>query len=300
MKGIVEDRKFGFRRLDPVPEESHLKEFYESQYYASLRKGQRGQDLCRLMKGGPEGDSERAWLCSTLYSDVAALLEDKGRRKKGPRFLLDIGSGTGEFLQFMASKGWKTEGLELSSDARALAQEKGLKVHGLPAERFLAQEPARRGRFQAITLFHVLEHLLDPVGLLRTAKKLLAPGGILVVQVPNDFNALQLTVTKKSGQKPWWVVSPDHINYFDFEALRRVLRGLGFEVLHTQGDFPMEIFLLMGRETDYVGNPEIGNICHQRRIRFETSLSPEVRRKLYHSFGTAGLGRNCLVLARRK
>ena len=301
MKGVIEDPKYGFRRLESVPQESRLKEFYESKYYDILRKGRRGQDLCRLMKGGSEGDSEREWLCSTLYSDVAALLGEKaGRRGRKRRALLDIGSGTGEFLQFMKGKGWKAAGLELSVDARALAQRRGLEVHGLTAERLLALQPERRGSFQAVSLFHVLEHLPDPVRLLKTARALLSPGGILVAQVPNDFNPLQMTVTDKLGAKPWWVVSPDHINYFDFRSLRKVLERLGFEVLHAQGDFPMELFLLLGKDSNYVGNPKIGNVCHRRRIRFETSLAPEVRRRLYQSLGQAGLGRNCLILARRK
>jgi len=181
MKAIVEDRRFGFRRLDPVPEEARLRRFYESKYYDILLKGERGQDLCRLMKGGAEGDAERAWLCSTLYADVAALLEEKGRWKRCTRMLLDIGCGTGEFLRFMSGKGWKTVGLELASAARALAQEKGLRVHGLTAEQFLSEDALRRGSFQAVTLFHVLEHLPEPVRLLRAVRRLLAPGGILAV-----------------------------------------------------------------------------------------------------------------------
>ncbi len=300
MKAIVEDRRFGFRRLDPVPEEARLRRFYESKYYDILLKGERGQDLCRLMKGGAEGDAERAWLCSTLYADVAALLEEKGRWKRCTRMLLDIGCGTGEFLRFMSGKGWKTVGLELASAARALAQEKGLRVHGLTAEQFLSEDALRRGSFQAVTLFHVLEHLPEPVRLLRAVRRLLAPGGILAVQVPNDFNPLQMAVTESSGRKPWWIVSPDHINYFDFGTLQGLLRRIGFEAVYAQGDFPMEIFLLMGPETDYVGNPRIGNLCHRQRIRFEASLRPASRRRLYHALGGAGLGRNCLVLARRR
>ena len=51
------------------------------------------------------------------------------------------------------------------------------------------------------------------------AKELLSPGGIICIQVPNDFNQLQLLALKKVTKKEWWVAIPDHINYFDFQSL---------------------------------------------------------------------------------
>jgi hypothetical protein len=70
---------------------------------------------------------------------------------------------------------------------------------------------------------------------------------------------------------------------------------MGFTVVYEQGDFPMELFLLMG--DNYAGNSAMGNACHQKRVELETSLSGELRRRLYHSLAQSGIGRNCLTFA---
>ena len=73
------------------------------------------------------------------------------------------------------------------------------------------------GGFDALTMFNVLEHVLDPWAMLNTAHELLRPGGVLVVQVPNDFSPLQEAVRSHLdvalvGRRG------DHVNYFDFES----------------------------------------------------------------------------------
>jgi hypothetical protein len=92
------------------------------------------------------------------------------------------------------------------------------------------------------------------------------------------------------------VAIPDHINYFDFKSLSTLLKRLGFEVIYSQTDFPMELFLLMG--DDYVGNKEIGNKCHQKRVNFEMAVPGELRRRIYQALAEVGLGRVCIIFAR--
>lgn len=297
---VAPEPRYGFLRLNPVPDEGKLRRFYESKYYEIIRSGKRGQDLKRLMEGGPAARMERAWLEKTLYADVQFFLEEAVPSRKGTRpRILDIGCGTGDFLQFMKGAGWSVSGLDLSPEAAHVARRKGIPVHEQPLEELLLRGKLREGSYRAVTLFHVLEHLPRPVEMLRAARRLLAPGGILVVQVPNDFNPFQLSVTNGSRAKPWWVVSPDHINYFSFSSLRTLFRKVGLQTVQAQGDFPMEIFLLLGREFNYVGRPEIGRRCHEGRIRFDTSVPGNVRRRLYGSLAELGLGRNCLVFGRK-
>lgn len=297
---VAREPGYGFLRLDPVPEEGRLQRFYESKYYEIIRSGQRGQDLKRLMGGGPAARKERGWLEKTLYADVRSVLDRalpirKGRRRK----ILDIGCGSGDFLAFMRKAGWSVCGLDLSPEAARAARRKGIEVMEQPLGELLGAGRLREGVCQAVTLFHVLEHLPRPVEFLHAARRLLCPGGILVVQVPNDFNRLQLAVTNGARTKPWWVVSPDHVNYFSFSSLRVLFRKMGLRTVAAQGDFPMELFLLLGAEFNYVGRPEVGWRCHQGRIRFDTTISQEVRRSLYGSLAQVGLGRNCLVFGQR-
>ena len=156
--------------------------------------------------------------------------------------------------------------------------------------------PEKTGSSQTFTR-QDLEHLPDPVGLLRDVAALLAPQGFLVIRVPNDFNVLQLSAQKTLGKAPWWVAVPDHVNYFTYRSLRGLLQRLGWEVVYAQGDFPMEMFLLMG--DDYVAHPEVGARCHRKRQQLELALSGEDRRAWYRALAEAGLGRNCLMMAKR-
>src|SRR5690606_19118293 len=137
-----------------------------------------------------------------------------------------------------------------------------LKVHPATLEQFTGLTPEKNpSRFDAVVLLNVLEHVPDPVNTVQLCRSLLNPDGILCVRVPNDFTPLQQAAELQTKKQSWWVAAPDHINYFNFKSLRRLFEGLGFDVAYQQGDFPMEMFLLMG--DDYVGNHEVGKKCHE-------------------------------------
>lgn len=57
--------------------------------------------------------------------------------------------------------------------------------------------------------------------------------------------------------------NPDHINYFDFHGIEILLENLGFGIVLKTSDFPMELFLLMGK--DYIENYKVGSKCHQKK-----------------------------------
>ena len=99
-------------------------------------------------------------------------------------------------------------------------------------------------------------------------------------------------------KKEWWIAIPDHINYFNFQSLEKLLKFYGFEILSKTTDFPMELFLLMGE--NYVDNPEAGKLCHQKRVNFELSIPKELRRNMYEKLLELGLGRECIIYARKK
>jgi 2-polyprenyl-3-methyl-5-hydroxy-6-metoxy-1,4-benzoquinol methylase len=288
---VVEDPVYGYRRLDPIPDETEVKEFYQSKYYDLIRKGGRASELRRIMAGGEEAEKELAWLRSTLYADIQAILE---RQSLNSRRLLDIGCGTGDLIASMGENGWKAAGLDLSSESVEFARKRGLEVYDLSVEDFMEkhQPPA----FDAVTLLNILEHVPNPVALLNLIKRLLADGGIVVIRVPNDFTELQINAQEHLKKQGWWIAVPDHINYFNFESLGTLLERLGFEVVYSQGDFPMEIFLLMG--DDYAGDPIMGNRCHQKRVSFEMAVDGDLRRRMYRALSGVGVGRNCLMFAR--
>lgn len=282
------DGRFGFRQLDPRPSPSEVEEFYRTRYANLVREGGRAPDVGRLMAGGPEAEREREWLRHTLWADVEELLRGGGCRR-----VLEVGCGTGDLLAYLAEGGFETTGIEPSAELAEVARGRGLRVH--------AGELGgvdRGSGWNAALLLNVLEHVDDPLGCLDRVRELLATDGLLVVRVPNDFTPLQRAAQEALGREPWWVRWPDHLSYFDFSSLGRVLDDRGFEVLDRMGDFPMELFLLMG--DDYLADAGMGSLCHGKRRQLEMSLPPNLRRSLYRAFAAAGVGRNCLLVARRR
>jgi 2-polyprenyl-3-methyl-5-hydroxy-6-metoxy-1,4-benzoquinol methylase len=287
---VIEDATYGFRRLDPIPPEAELSEFYESRYYDLLRKGNRAPELRRLMEGGDLAAKELQWLREGLYTDIVNVLDGiaPGRR------LLEVGCGTGDFLRFAQEHGFSSVGTEPALEAAQRAVSKGLTVHPMTLDKFAAQSQAD---FDVVVMINVLEHVPDAVRTIQECRQLLGPEGILCIRVPNDFTEIQAAAKEKIGADPWWIAVPDHVNYFNFASLRQTLDRLGFETVYAQGDFPMEMFLLMGE--NYVGNPDVGSRCHARRVQFDLGLRPELRRKIYAALGSANVGRDCLVFGKR-
>jgi 2-polyprenyl-3-methyl-5-hydroxy-6-metoxy-1,4-benzoquinol methylase len=95
--------------------------------------------------------------------------------------LLDVGCASGKFLRQMAAVGWTCAGIEQDAEAAARARQVTPDVFaGEPLD-----APFPPGSFDLVTAFHVLEHLPDPLGVLRRMLMWLAPGGSVVIEVPN-------------------------------------------------------------------------------------------------------------------
>ncbi|MEW5739880.1 MAG: class I SAM-dependent methyltransferase [Myxococcota bacterium] len=135
--------------------------------------------------------------------------------------LLDYGAGSGAFARFMAGRGFDAVGLEPYSLGTTL-EEAGLKLIRAP----LAQVKGSLGTFDVITLWHVLEHLEHPVELLQELRGLLAPGGALVVSVPN-FSSWQSGVFTGG----WFHLDPPrHLLQFEPDTLEDCLKRAGFRI----------------------------------------------------------------------
>ena len=290
---IIRDPDYGYRRVDPLPSKQEIVDFYQKRYWESTKDA----GLQRLMMNGKNRDNELAWLESTFYSDIAYLLKQYSTGKR----ILDVGCGSGELLSYLRGNDYPPVGLEPDIDRQKVALQQGLTVFNTTLEGYVnldvLPDMTKQSNFNAILLINVLEHMIDPVETLKLVRGLLRPQGVVCIKVPNDFSPLQLVAQEYLGKEPWWIAVPEHLNYFDFQSLRSLLEQLGFEILYTQGDFPMEVFLFMEGK-DYTDDREVGFPCHQDRIRFETTLPSPIRRKLYQVLGEAGIGRQCLMVAR--
>jgi SAM-dependent methyltransferase len=293
---IVVDPTWGYRRLEPLPPRPELDDFYESRY-SDLLDGGRAPDLARQVAGGPDAAIERQWQAKTLHADVLEAIE-AGAAEGLPRRVLDVGCGTGELMRSLAAAGWQAVGTEPAGAIAEVGRAAGMDIEASTAAEFVARWRDRgEDAFGAVVLMNVLEHVPDPAVLLQTLIEALAPGGRLVVRVPNDFSPLQEAAHRALGGPRWWVAIPDHVNYFDHASIGRLVEAVGLTVVDRSADFPMELFLLMG--DDYRSDPAVGHAAHNRRRRIELALDPVTRRRLGRAWAAAGIGRNAFVVGRK-
>lgn len=142
---------------------------------------------------------------------------------------LDVGCGCGEHLLWLKKHGWsEVHGVEISKRAAALANDNGLDV--FCGE--LADAHYPDNYFDYISLVHVLEHTHDPMLTLREVHRVLKPGALLVVGVPN-FESYENTVFGKHQSILKEV--PRHLYHFSRNTLTRMLDESGFRVNRTVG-----------------------------------------------------------------
>lgn len=289
--GVSKDADNGYLRLDPVPSPEYVEAWYRDQYYDLIAAGGRAPELRRMLAGGETAAEEIRWLKNSLWKDLIDVLSAQfGARVR----LLDFGCGMGHFLDHCRDvTGWDVVGIEPAESAAAYAKQLGLRIYPT----FQQCAAAERNPFDAIVSINVLEHVNEPVEYIRQLRSLSAPGSIIAIVVPNDFSELQESAQKALGVDPWWIAVPDHINYFNFSTLSRLLAAEGFTVFDQLTTFPMELFLLFGEQ--YASDPDVGAACHRKRVRFEAALPTDLRRSLYRALAQLGMGRQCIVFARR-
>jgi 2-polyprenyl-3-methyl-5-hydroxy-6-metoxy-1,4-benzoquinol methylase len=138
--------------------------------------------------------------------------------------VLDVGCGRGILPALMRERGWDAQGLEFSEAAAHHARnELGLPVF---VGDFIESSYAEAS-FDAVVLWHVLEHVPDPVATLAKAHRLLRSGGLLVIAVPN-VESLQARWT---GRHWFHLDVPRHYHHFGLRVLIRMLRSNGFGIL---------------------------------------------------------------------
>ncbi|MCC7498958.1 MAG: class I SAM-dependent methyltransferase [Bryobacterales bacterium] len=207
---MVECTGCGLIRLFPWPSPAELEKYYPPAYW--------------FAPGDSLGERLEQHYRRFVLRDHIRFVFDALGHAGGSGRLLDVGCGGGLFLGMMKERGAKVAGLDFSPDAARVAWS----ANQAPAVAgALELAPFAPQSWSVITMFHVLEHLYDPMSYLESARQLLEPEGRLVVQVPNAACWQFLLF----GENWSGVDIPRHLIDFRDKDLDILLENAGFEVL---------------------------------------------------------------------
>ncbi|MEP1489004.1 MAG: class I SAM-dependent methyltransferase [Algibacter sp.] len=207
---LIENSEYGFLETTPQPSSDKLPEYYKSEDYISHTDSQRNlfEKVYHLVR-------------KISLKKKLSLINSYSEKSKN---LLDVGSGTGDFLQIAQQNNWTVSGIEPNEEARGIANKK-TNDSVFETEQLLK---FKENSFDVITLWHVLEHLPNLEDHIKTFKKLLKPNGTLIIAVPNykSFDA--------KHYKNFWAALdvPRHLWHFNRGAISKLVGKESMNVIN--------------------------------------------------------------------
>ncbi len=243
---VVKCVSCGLVYLNPQPEISELKKGYDA-----WDRGRRSS--------GDLGTRERIMRCVLRIGYARKMNQVESNRIHRRGRLLDVGCGNGGFLKEARRRGWQIAGIELSDiQAEHVRRTTGGDVRTGELWDCGFEQDA----FDAITMWHVLEHLPDPIATLTEAHRLLKPGGVLVLSVPDCSS----WTSKLFGK--YWVgyEVPRHLCDFDPWTLELAMNKSGFTVIephYVMGTWEVIANSLAFVIKDKIGSRTVKRILHK-------------------------------------
>ena len=271
--------------LQIISDDKHIKqeEYYPSgSYYVyNQKRPDFFMRLRRFLIGLYYKPTLMGKILLTLINTVPAIPKYKA---KGT--ILDIGCGTGETLGILAEFGWSAYGIDIDANAVTFAGKRNGVNAVVGSWKKLNSFPDNF--FDCIRLYHVIEHLDDPVAFLSLARRKMKKDGELIIGTPNGRSGLRLLF------RSYWynLDAPRHRNIFSVTSLTELLTKKGFEVTDSR-------FCSGGGTTgsiQYLFSSFIG-----RTVRFvSTPIAFLLGYPLDRLFDTIGLGDVFVVTSRKK
>jgi SAM-dependent methyltransferase len=207
---VVECKNCRLIRLEPRPSPAELDSYYPPEYWFDP-----DADHASRIE-----EAYRRFVLRDHVNFVTRAVENSAERG----LVVDVGCGGGLLLRMLRERGLPVLGLEKSHRAASTAWSRN-RVAVVCGN--LSESPIERGTCAVVTMFHVLEHLHDPVSYIRSARDLLLPNGRLVIQVPNASSWQFLMF----GEHWNGVDVPRHLVNYRQRDLENLLGYCGFEVV---------------------------------------------------------------------
>lgn len=210
-----------------------------------------------------DGDLDR-FLDRAILGRPEAEIEANGDRVRQlgrftrPGALCDVGAGPGFFMKAAERAGWVASGCDPVSECAAFGREH-LGLQGLRVGTFATAFTGLPRPLEAVTLFHTLEHMVDPLRELRRAWALLRPGGVVAVEVP-DIGSAEARATGPAWEH---LRLPFHLYFFTPDALTRLLTRAGFRTLEVGPRTPAWFLRVFAQKTE-TGQAGAGSAPHAR------------------------------------
>lgn len=195
---LLHNEAYDMLITQPVPSLDKLHEYYKSDAYIS------------------HTDAKKS-MVEKIYQKIKHLNLNKkisyiNATNPGKGALLDIGTGTGDFLLSAKKKGWDVHGTEPNKKARLLAKEKGVSVS--------EELTVEKKKYDVITMWHVLEHVPDLKEQIKSLSRLLADNGTLFIAVPN-FKSYDA----KYYNEYWAAYDvPRHLHHFSKRSINKLFK----------------------------------------------------------------------------
>ena len=209
---LIENQEYGFLETTPQPTLDKLPGYYQSEDYISHTDSKRNafEKVYHLVRS------------ISLKKKLKLINSFSSEAKQ----LLDVGCGTGDFLQTAQQNGWLVSGIEPNEEARGIANSKTNKSV-FDTEQLQKFESKQ---FDVITLWHVLEHLPNLEDHIKTFKTLLKDNGTLLIAVPNykSFDA--------KHYKEFWAAFdvPRHLWHFNQVSISNLVSKQNMSVVKTK------------------------------------------------------------------
>lgn len=187
----------------PRPTAQELSDYYNSEdYWRSYEESPMGGDAFSIQR----------------YDVLKELIRRivPGLLRKKDRCMLDVGCGYGGLLTVAEKDGWKTAGIEYAQSATKKAKSR---IIGRVYNTQLPCSSLESNQFDLVTIYHVIEHLSDPLTTLLEINRVLRPGGILVLETPN-IGSLGSIIMRDGWSH---LIPPEHLTYFNRRSIRVAL-----------------------------------------------------------------------------